>query len=467
MNKIHIGKNACIEIPNNFGGVNYIILGAPGSGKTRYLLEPMLLQMYDRSHMIIDIKGSLYDKLHTKLERIGYRTQCFDFINFNSDHYNPIEFVNSEEDALALATSIVGIPKGDREDPFWRTNAINIIAALIGYASEFPRFRNEYIEYELKHGDPNMASYLRFVKPEAKLGFSYVLRLLPEINNSATGYNNELEQRFRCCSHHARYWWPTRRLASYNTEDSSKTIGSIVMTIAAYISPYITNEITSMMNSNDFRPEDMGNERMAIFVKLKDYDSSLHQVASLMISQAVDSLIAEAGNDSLKVPVQIWMDDCGSYSLPQLTDYLACARSRNIGFTMLCQSEHQLASRYGRINSETIIQCANCYIYMGGEDATSASRISIRGNIMKSSVLSMDRKYMYVIQQGHKLRKVLKFDEENKREIESIFLYRGHCDYRNNKFGDYDPDRIRKIRSQSRRHVYKASQEDTKHERNL
>ena len=42
--RIEIGMNPYMMTPENFGGVNHMILGAPGTGKTRYLLEPMLLQ---------------------------------------------------------------------------------------------------------------------------------------------------------------------------------------------------------------------------------------------------------------------------------------------------------------------------------------------------------------------------------------------------------------------------------------
>jgi type IV secretion system protein VirD4 len=416
MNKLVVGKNAVIDIPEDFGGVNYMVLGAPGSGKTRYLLEPLLLQMNKQSHIIVDIKGSLYDDLHKRLEKNGYETKVFDFINFNCDHYNPIEFVYSEEDALALATAIIGVP-AEKEDPFWKNNAINVLTALIGYAADYRYYAQYYRKFDQIHPKD---CHLNFdqMKPGKPLGLPTVLKLLPEVNEEDYAYKNALRHRIAESTPEGTSWWPCERLALYDASLTTKTAQTILMSIQSETNAFISERIEQMMLDNDFDPLRLSARKTAIFIQLKDYDASLHQVASLMITQAVNALIEYAGNDCLEIPVQIWMDDCGSYSVPHLTDYLACCRSRGIGFTLLCQSEHQLLSKYGDINGETIVQCCHTYIYMGGEDRTSAIRISERGNVMLADILSMDRRSMYIIQQGQKLNKVLKHDEYSKQALE-------------------------------------------------
>ena len=160
-------------------------------------------------------------------------------------------------------------------------------------------------------------------------------------------------------------------------------------------------------------------KKKALFIQLKDYDASLHPVAALMINQAVNNkLIEEVGTGHLDIPVQIWMDDCGSYVIPSLAQYMSCCRSRGIGFSLLCQSEHQLREAYGASEAETIIQCCHAYFYLGGEDQNSSLRISTRANIMQSDVLSMNRSSMYLIQQGHKARRIFKFNEDEKNAYE-------------------------------------------------
>ncbi|WP_143064979.1 hypothetical protein [Sharpea azabuensis] len=45
-------------------------------------------------------------------------------------------------------------------------------------------------------------------------------------------------------------------------------------------------------------------------------------------------------------------------------------------------------------------------------------RISIRANVIQSDVLSMNSSSMYLIQQGHKARRVVKFSEDEKNTYE-------------------------------------------------
>lgn len=429
MRRLRVAKNSTLSTPETFGGVNYLVFGAPGSGKTRYFLEPALLQMNEYSHIIVDIKGSLYHRLGDKLRNNGYDVQCFDFINFDKDSFNPIEFVNTEEDAIALAKVIIGDVHSN-SDPYWNNAATDLLAGLIGYAAEFPshKFSYRYAQNRLyPKGDCN--DYLG----DSKLNLALVMKLLPEIQMLMKINGNQvsvLYQRFFMAGQHDMDWWPLRHIRNY-IHLAEKTLSCIVNTINAALSIYCSTSVANKMKDNDFRPEIMGKRKQAIFITLKDYDDSLHQVAALMINQAVNTLIQEAGNDRLDVPVQIWMDDCGSYVIPELVQYLSCCRSRDIGFTMLCQSEHQLMVGYGDCAEETIVQCANTYIYMGGADATSAKRIAKRGNVMESSVLSMDMHKMYIMTQGQKLKLVNKLDESSKRLLEREYVHEfpGNEDY--------------------------------------
>lgn len=428
MRKLVIGKNKSLSMNENFGGVNYLVLGAPGSGKTRYFLEPAILQMDQCSHIIIDIKGSLYRRLGSKLKAKGYHISCFDFINLDKEKYNPIEFVNNEEDALALAKVVNG--KGSSQDPYWDNSAIDLLTSLIGYAADFVEYKDEYIEAAIK---THNSEALRFYQTrEGKLSLSDALLLLPKLlireEELAGHYTCRLNDLFEYINKVHPNWWPYRRFQEY-VQMPPKTLACIINTIMSNTNAVRTNGMAKMMAGNEFDPAGLGQSREAIFISLKDYDDSLHQMAALMISQAINTLIQEAGDDRLDVPVQVWMDDCGSYVVPQMVQYLSCCRSRDIGFTMLCQSEHQLSVGYGSEMAETIVQCANTYIYMGGEDYTSSRRIAVRGNLMQSEVLSLDGRYMFVITQGQRLERVCKFDEESKRRIENKCVYQGTRDY--------------------------------------
>jgi type IV secretion system protein VirD4 len=347
--------------------------------------------MNHHSHIIVDIKGALYEQLHTKLEKNGYHIHIFDFISFNHEHYDPIAFVHSQEDALVLASALIPKLESVENADFWSAISINVLTALIGYArlGEIRKYGNR-----------------------KSLSLPETLKLVPLLATQDSEYCNALIGKIARNHPQREKWWTCQRLAGLAGK-SPKTEESIVLTIQALTNAFSGDSVEKMLAYNDFDPLACGKEKTAIFIQLKDYDTSLHQLAALMIMQSLNALIKCAGNGHLDVPVQIWMDDCGSYTIPHLTNYLACCRSRGIGFTLLCQSEHQLRVLYGDMNGETITQCCRNYIYMGGEDVTSAKRIALRG-----SVLAKKEEKMFIIEQGQKLKMALKLDEESKIEIE-------------------------------------------------
>lgn len=429
MEKMRVGKDAYMGLPDNFGGVNHIIVGAPGSGKTRYLLEPMLLQMNACIHLIVDIKGSLYPRLHQSLEDMGYETEIYDFINMAGNRYNPLEFINNEENALELATAIIGHPV-IREDPFWEQNATSLLVGLIGYGIYFKRHKAIYLDVEEELYRRNYARVanremllpvLKNTSNNSTLSLGFLLDMLAEAPvDPDNGFDSTFLDRFRYLDKKlGGNWWPYKRIiSSVGGGLSGRTASSIVVTLMSATNAYRSEGIKKIMKKNDFHPEELGYKKKAIFIQLKDYDASLHPVAALMINQSVNRLVEEAGAGYLEVPVQIWMDDCGSYVIPRLTQYMSCCRSRGIGFSLLCQSEHQLRHAYGDSEAETIIQCCHAYFYLGGEDRNSSSRISVRANVLQSDVLSMNSSSMYLIQQGHKARRIAKFNENEKNAYE-------------------------------------------------
>lgn len=429
MEKMKVGKDAYIGLPDHFGGVNHMIIGAPGYGKTRYLLEPMLLQMNACSHLIVDIKGSLYPRLHQSLEDMGYETEIYDYIHMKGQHYNPLQFINKEEDALELATAILGQPSS-HEDPFWRKSAISLLTGMIGYGVYFRRHKSLYqrVEEELKRSNYKpvsnskiLLSVLKNTSNNDTLSLGLVLDMLAELPvDCDDGVDHTFIERFEYLNDKlGGNWWPYKRIIStIGGGLSGRTASCIIATAMSGTNAYRAEAVKKIMKKNDFFPEEFGYKKKSLFIQLKDYDASLHPVAALMINQAVNKLIEEAGTSHLDIPVQIWMDDCGSYVIPSLAQYMSCCRSRGIGFSLLCQSEHQLREAYGASEAETIIQCCHAYFYLGGEDQNSSLRISTRANIMQSDVLSMNRSSMYLIQQGHKARRIFKFNEDEKNTYE-------------------------------------------------
>ena len=92
---------------------NVLVVGGSGSGKTRFVLKPNLLQMHS-SYVITDPKGTVVNECGNALLRNGYRMKIFNTINFKkSMHYNPFAYIHSETDILKLVTTLITNTKGE------------------------------------------------------------------------------------------------------------------------------------------------------------------------------------------------------------------------------------------------------------------------------------------------------------------------------------------------------------------
>ncbi len=103
---------------------NVLVIGGPGTGKTRYFVKPNLMQL-NANYFITDPKGTLIHDMGWVLEDAGYEIRTFDTINFDrSLHFNPIEYIKGEADTLRFVECLIRNTTGDDQhsgDPFWRT----------------------------------------------------------------------------------------------------------------------------------------------------------------------------------------------------------------------------------------------------------------------------------------------------------------------------------------------------------
>ena len=65
---------------------NVLVVGGSGSGKTRFVLKPNLLQMHS-SYVVTDPKGSIVNECGSALLKNGYKIKIFNTINFIYFYY--------------------------------------------------------------------------------------------------------------------------------------------------------------------------------------------------------------------------------------------------------------------------------------------------------------------------------------------------------------------------------------------
>jgi type IV secretion system protein VirD4 len=146
-------------VPKYARNKNMLVVGGSGSGKTRFVLKPNLLQCcskkYPVSFVITDPKGSIVNESAHALVVNGYEIRIFNTINFHkSMHYNPFAYIHDEKDILKLVTALMANTKGEGNggDPFWEKSEKLLYTALIGY-----------IHYEAPVEEQNFATLLEML----------------------------------------------------------------------------------------------------------------------------------------------------------------------------------------------------------------------------------------------------------------------------------------------------------------
>ena len=133
---------------------NLLIIGGSGSGKTRFLIKPNILQMHS-SYCVTDPKGTVVNEVGNALLQNGYRIKIFNTINFKkSMHYNPFAYIHDEKDILKLVTTLIANTKGEEKggDAFWEKAEKLLYSALIGY-----------IHYEGADEEKNFSTLLEMI----------------------------------------------------------------------------------------------------------------------------------------------------------------------------------------------------------------------------------------------------------------------------------------------------------------
>lgn len=109
---------------------NVMLIGAPGSGKTRYNIIPNINRGYG-SYIIVDPKGSLYKKCAGVLEEQGYEVKRFDLEEMESDcAYDPYASAETEADLRSVSHELVYVYGPSRYDDFWNQASENVLHAL-------------------------------------------------------------------------------------------------------------------------------------------------------------------------------------------------------------------------------------------------------------------------------------------------------------------------------------------------
>ena len=135
---------------------NVIVVGSPGSGKTRSIVSPNILQAAG-SYIIADPKGNLYGKYADYLRFKGYVVQKLNFsdpADPETCSYNFFHYIKNDQDVLKIAHMLIKTDDSSTKphggDPFWDEAGELLLVSLIGYLFHHAKKQECTLEAVLK-----------------------------------------------------------------------------------------------------------------------------------------------------------------------------------------------------------------------------------------------------------------------------------------------------------------------------
>lgn len=371
---------------------NDLIIGPTGAGKTRGYVIPNLVHNSGESMVIVDTKGNLRKVYGEYLMQQGYEVLDVDFVDcLNSEHgYDPLRLVGfdnrtkryAQQDVLRISAALCPVSVLARE-PYWEQAAQMLLASLIALTLE--RFSER---------ERNMKTVCYLAE---RAGSGWVKGLFDELAISDP-------DSFAVHEH---------RLSTINSA-ADKMTASVVGILANALHPLSFDGAKHLFEQGmqvDFA--NLGHKKTALFVTVSDSDRSLDRLVNVFYTQLLQELIREADRQSesaLPIPVRIILDDFATNTvIPDFDKTITTIRSRGIAVSLIVQDLSQLDALYGPFVGTIIANNCDTWLYLGGQDVSTAERLSVRLDKTPSTILSLGIGEAILMRRGRKPECVTKF----------------------------------------------------------
>lgn len=329
--------------------LNLLVIGGAGTGKSRFVVKPNILQA-NTSFVITDPKGELLRDTGYSLAQQGYKVKVFNLIDMSqSCRYNPFAYVKKESDILKVINNLIKNTNGNKHgasDPFWESAERALLQAIF-----------LYIFYELPEYEHKFATVFTMLR-------------LAEIKEDEEDFKSEFDFLFEVLreenpNHIAVKQYDIFKMAS------GKTAKSILISAGVRLSPFGIEEVEHLLSDDDLELQALGDEKTALFVLIPDSDTTFNFLVAMMYAQLFDSLYYQAdfvSGGSLKHHVKFWLDEFANIGqIPEFDKLIATMRSRNISVAPIIQNMTQLKSLY-KETYETIIGNCDSILFLGGQE---------------------------------------------------------------------------------------------------
>ncbi len=340
-----------------------LIFGATGSKKTRLFCMPMI-SMFAKageSFIVTDPKGELYARSSGLVKSKGYKTVVLNFRDIGQgDMWNPLELPRElyqggdKESGIAMLNDFIATisepMRRNDKDIFWVEMAASYALAnlLLLMEAAAPE-------------EVNVASLARLCSSDSEKTLLMLYRRMREDSIAGMNYRGVF-------------------VAAENTKRS------IYVFLYSMLRLFNTQQkLTNMLSGNTIDMRRIGKEKTAVYLIVPDEKTTYHFLVTTFIKQAYEVLIAEAQKEkNFKLPVRVnfVLDEfCNMPKIMDMPSMISAARSRNMRYFLVAQSQHQLRGKYGE-DADTIKGNCDNWVFLTSKELDLLNEISeLCGNI--------------------------------------------------------------------------------------
>lgn len=334
-----------------------LVFGSTGSKKSRLIVMPTvhMLAAAGESMIISDPKAEIYQRTSEYLSRNGYEIYVINLRtpklgNAWNPLYIPYCFYKAGEidKACELVNDIaynLTLADISLKDPFWDYSAGDLLSGLILLLFKYCKLNN--------------------------------------LSDLSVNIENLLQLRQELFDEKARREHPLWKLAMEDTVIASALAGTktaLERTKASILCTFdekirflaMSHSLIEMLSDNDFDISSIRYKKSAIYLIVPDEKTTYHRIVSMFIKQSYEYLIYKSytpiDTQHVFLRINYILDEFSS--LPPIKDFpamISAARSRNVRYMLVIQSQHQLVSRYADEAQTILANCMNWYFLTSRE----------------------------------------------------------------------------------------------------
>ena len=346
-----------LTVPENARMNRHIaVYGASGTGKSRALARPFMLQRIKKgeSFVVTDPKGELYSSMSSYLRDNGYDVKVLNLKNLeHSDSWNCLAEIGGDDlKAQIFCDVIIQNTSAGSNGDFWALCEMNLLKALCLYVEKHPTIPTAMSEvYEL----------LTTKKPFELDAIFDELPMNQENKAMKMAYN-------------------------IFKEASDNIKGGVIIGLGSRLQVFQGNTIDNITRSSEIDLVKLGKEKCAYFCVTSDQHSAFNFIAVLFYSMLFIKLVefADSQPDACcPVSVNFVLDEFPNIgAIPDFTKKISTVRSRGLNMIVIFQNIAQLQNRYPYGQWEEILGNCDLHICLGCTDETTAKFVSDKTGVV-------------------------------------------------------------------------------------